>query len=245
MMFNIQGKTVREIALEQPLTTRIFEEFKIDYCCHGNIPFDEACRKVGAIPEEVNGKIDDLLRSSTNDESDSLSDLPLSELIDHILDRHHVFTREEMSHLTPLMAKVASRHGEHHKFLLELKDLFGAVCDDLEPHMQKEERVLFPYILDLEYNQSNRQTPPSPPFGTVQNPIRMMNAEHDDVGDLLSEMRQVTSDYELPDGACPSFTALYHRLVEFERDLHQHIHLENNLLFPRAIALEQQAFGLG
>ncbi len=242
-MFSVQGKTVREIALEKPLTTRVFEQFKIDYCCHGDIPFDDACRNAGAVPEDVNGKIDDILSSSTETDGDSLSDLSLTDLIDHILDRHHVFTREEIAHLTPLMAKVASRHGDHHQYLLELKDLFEAVCNDLGPHMEKEEQVLFPYIMDLETRQSTGQPPPFPPFGTVQNPIRMMTAEHETVGDLLSEMREITSDYELPGGACPSFTALYHRLAEFERDLHQHIHLENNLLFPRAIDLERKAFG--
>lgn len=242
-MFNVQGKTVREIALESPLTTRVFEEYRIDYCCHGDTQFDEACRSAGALPEEVSGKINDVLSSSNGIEDESISDLSLSDLIDHILDKHHVYTREEMAYLTPLMAKVATRHGDHHKYLLELKDLFEAVCNDLEPHMQKEERVLFPYILDLDHCHSSNQTPVFPPFGTVQNPIRMMAAEHEEVGDLLSEMRQITGDYELPDGACPSFTALYHRLTEFERDLHQHIHLENNLLFPRAIDLERKAFG--
>jgi len=242
-MFSVQGKTVREIALEKPLTTRVFEQFKIDYCCHGDIPFEVACQNAGAIPEEVNDKIDHILSSSTESDGDSLSELSLSDLIDHILDRHHVFTRKEIAHLTQLMAKVASRHGDHHKHLLELKDLFEAVCNDLQPHMEKEEQVLFPYIVDLESRQSTGRPPPFPPFGTVQNPIRMMTAEHEDVGDLLSEMREVTNDYKLPDGACPSFTALYHRFAEFERDLHKHIHLENNLLFPRAIDLERVAFG--
>jgi len=242
-MFVVQGKTVREIALESPLTTRVFEEYKIDYCCHGDTPFDEACRSAGALPEEVNGKINDVLGSSNGIEDESLSDISLSDLIDHILNKHHVYTREEIAHLTPLMSKVATRHGDHYKYLLELKDLFEAVCNDLEPHMQKEERVLFPYILDLDHRHSNNQTPVFPPFGTVKHPIRMMAAEHEEVGDLLSEMRQITSDYELPIDACPSFTALYHRLAEFERDLHEHIHLENNLLFPRAIDLERKAFG--
>jgi regulator of cell morphogenesis and NO signaling len=241
-MINVQGKTVREIALEKPLTTRVFEEYKIDYCCHGDTPFDVACRNAGVIPDEVRGKIDDVLSSSGETADRPLSDLPLSEIIRYILDRHHVYTREEIAHLTPLMAKVASRHGEHYSYLLELKDLFDAICEDLEPHMQKEERVLFPYIEDLEYRQSNGFTSTFPPFGTVQNPVRVMATEHETVGDMLSKMRQVTRDYELPNGACPSFTALYHRLREFERDIHQHIHLENNLLFPRAIDLEQKAF---
>lgn len=241
-MLNVQGKTVREIALEMPITTRVFEEFKIDYCCHGDTLFDEACRKAGALPDVVNKKIDLIVDASTASEGGKFAAMPLNDLIDHILDKHHVYTRQEIVQLTPLMAKVASRHGDHYGYLLELKDLFAAVCDDLEPHMLKEEMVLFPYINDLEYRQSNKLTAAYPPFGTVQHPISMMGVEHEEVGDLLARMRSITNDYALPDGACPSFTALYHRLEAFERDIHQHIHLENNLLFPRAIELERGAF---
>ncbi len=239
-MINLQGKTVREIALEMPVTTRVFEEYKIDYCCHGNTAFDEACRNVGADPAAVKQKIDGILDVSGN-KADSFTDMPLSELIDYILDKHHVYTKDEMGHLTPLMAKVASRHGEHNAYLFKLQDLFQAVCDDLGPHMMKEEMVLFPYIQKLEYSHLNNMTAAFPPFGTVQHPITMMNVEHEEVGEILAKMREVTDDYTLPAEACPSFTALYHRLGEFERDLHQHIHLENNLLFPHAIELEQKA----
>lgn len=242
-MISVQGKTVREIALESPLSTRVFEELKIDYCCHGDTPFDEACQRAGANPDSVLELIDGVLDASTGNDEESFSAMPVTELVDHILKKHHIYARDEMENLTPLMAKVASRHGEHYQYLLELKDLFQEVCDDLEPHMRKEEMVLFPYIQKLDHCHSHKLSLAYPPFGTVQHPIDMMTIEHEEVGELLSKMRAVTNDYSLPDGACPSFTGLYHRLVEFERDLHQHIHLENNLLFPRAAELERQAFG--
>lgn len=241
-MISVQGKTVREIAIEVPVSTRVFEEFKIDYCCHGNILFDDACRNVGASPENVLQKIDGVLDISPGSDHGQFSEMELSDLIDHILEKHHVYTKNEMQHLTPLMAKVASRHGESNQYLFELKDLFQSVCNDLDPHMMKEEMVLFPYIKQLDYSYSNNLTPSFPPFGSVQNPIAMMNVEHEEVGELLSKMRSLTNDYTLPDGACPSFTALYSRLGEFEHDLHEHIHLENNLLFPRAVELEQKVF---
>ena len=241
-MINVQGKTVREIALEMPVTTRVFEEFKIDYCCHGNTPFDEACRNVGANPDVVLTKIDSVLDVSSGADRSNYSKMALSELITYILEKHHVYTKSEMEQLTPLMAKVASRHGDHFSYLLELKELFEELCYDLDPHMGKEEMVLFPYIEKLEYNHTNHLNSELSPFGTVQHPVSMMTVEHEAVGEILEKMRKITNDYALPPEACPSFTALYHRLGEFERDIHQHIHLENNVLFPRAVAMESEAF---
>lgn len=242
-MQNIATKTIREIAVESPATTRVFEEYKIDYCCHGDTPFDEACRKAGTSPDAVSQKIDEILSVDARS-SLSLSALTLTELTDHILDHHHVYTKQEIEQLIPLMAKVARKHGEHYPELIELKEVFQNVCDDLSPHMMKEETVLFPYIKKLEANFSNKNIGSPPPFGTVTNPVRVMNLEHDEVGALLAKMRSLTNDYQLPDGACPSFMALCHRLEVLERDLHQHIHLENNVLFPRATELEQNCFQL-
>ena len=240
-MQNITTKTIREIAVEEPCTTRVFEQYKIDYCCHGNTPFDDACRNAGVSPDIVSQKIYELLELGTHN-GVSLNSLNPTELIDHILDRHHVYAKQEMAQLTPLLEKVTRKHGEHHPNLVEMKAVFQDLCDDLNPHMFKEEAVLFPYIKELEENSLNKMNGSSPPFGTVLNPVRMMRMEHDKVGSLLTKMRSLTKDYELPDEACPSFTALYHRLEELERDLHQHIHLENNLLFPRAVDLEQKVF---
>ena len=242
-MQNIAVKTVREIAVESPGTTRVFEEFKIDYCCHGNTLFDEACRNAGASPDVVERKIDDLLRIDARGRL-SLAALNLTELIEHIIDHHHVYTRQEMEHLTPLMTKVARKHGEHYPYLVGLKEVFQAVCDDLEPHMMREEMILFPYIKQLDEDLSSNTFASPPPFGTINNPVRIMRKEHDEVGALLVKMRFLTNDYELPGDACPSFTALYHRFEVLERDLHQHIHLENNVLFPRAVDLEQKILPL-
>ncbi len=243
-MQNFTTKTVREIALELPITTRVFEEFKIDYCCGGRKMFLEACRNVGADPEIVLQKIDDVLETGGENEFDWLTTATLTELVDHILKKHHIFTKYELAHLTPLMEKVAVRHGENHPELLELKKTFEILCDDLGPHLIKEEIVLFPYIKELESDLSKQIRASSPCFGTVQNPVRMMMIEHDTAGELLRQMRSLSDDYRLPEGACPSFTGLYHRFAGLERDLHQHIHLENNILFPRAIELEQKTFSL-
>lgn len=241
-MHDLHSMTVREIALEMPVTTRVFEEFKIDYCCRGNTLFDEACRNAGTDPAVVMERLDDV--TAENIEPDTLIRGSLTDLISHILDKHHVYTRDEIALLTPLMEKVATRHGEHYTFLLGLKALFTRLCGELRPHMEKEERVLFPYIKQLEADSAGMISGATPSFGTVENPIRMMRIEHEDAGELLRQMRLVTNNYLLPEGACPSFTALFHRLDALEKDLHQHIHLENNLLFPRAVELEQKTYPL-
>lgn len=241
-MQNLTTKTVREIALEMPVTTRVFEEFKIDYCCGGRKIFAEACQNVGANPEIVLEKINKVLAAGDDGELDWLTTATLCELIDYIEEKHHTFTKHELEHLPPLMEKVARVHGEHHPELLELKDSFQVLCDDLSPHLMKEERVLFPYIRDLEFKHTKGLALSFPPFGTVNHPVRMMMEEHDRDGGILRKMREISNDYTLPEGACPSFTGLYHRLAELERDLHQHIHLENNLLFPKAVELEEKCF---
>lgn len=243
-MQQILTKTVREIALEAPGTTRVFEEYKIDYCCHGDTLFTEACMKIGADPAVVMRKIDSVLDSEDPGEEQKFSGLSLSQLVDHIIDTHHYFTRSEIERLRPLMSKVANRHGDHHLFLAVLERLFNDLCSDLEPHMAKEETVLFPYIREMERNAVLHLSGSAPPFGTVKNPVKMMRIEHEGVGELLSKMRSVTDGYKLPADACPSFTALFHRLETLERDLHQHIHLENNLLFHKATELEEAAISM-
>ncbi len=165
----------------------------------------------------------------------------LAELIGHILDKHHTFTRHEMERLGALASKVYAAHGERHPELALVGSLFERLCQDLKPHMFKEEQVLFPYIIRLEQALAGKGAPPFAPFGTVNNPVRMMMYEHDAAGDLLRELRAATADYAVPADACLSYRTLYGALEAFEKDLHQHIHLENNVLFPRAAELESRA----
>jgi regulator of cell morphogenesis and NO signaling len=239
-MQNIATKTVREIALEMPQTTRVFEEFKIDYCCGGRKPLAEACEVAGANAEAVITRLNALIVAGTGT-SDRVGNATLPELIDHIVDKHHVFTRDELNNLAPLMDKVARVHGDNHPELLELKTAFDELSADLMPHMMKEENVLFPYIDRMARNVAMGLLPPVPPFGTVQHPVKMMMAEHDVAGEILRKMRQLSNDFTTPPDACPSFTGLYFRLADLERDLHEHIHLENNILFPRSVRMEEAA----
>jgi regulator of cell morphogenesis and NO signaling len=161
-------------------------------------------------------------------------------LIDYILETHHVFTKSEISRLTALMDKVCGKHGAHRFKLFALQKSFAALCDDLKLHMRREETVLFPFIKHLEMSDANNLSSARPPFQTVKNPVRAMMTVHDAAEDELRKMREITKDYAVPEGACPSFQALYSGLEELEKDLHLHIHLENNLLFPQAIKLEEK-----
>ena len=237
-------KTIREIAIASPETTRVFEEFKIDYCCGGRKPFADACIDAGLDPDTVAERVAAAITSSAANATDHAPESRSpGELINYIIAKHHVFTAQELERLGPLMEKVYTRHGAQHPELAELRSIFGELTASLLPHMQKEELVLFPYIQALEASLADGSPLASPHFGTVENPIRMMMAEHDIDGDRLRRMREMTNGYVLPEGACPSYGALYAGLEDLERDLHRHIHLENNVLFPAATELERKVFG--
>jgi regulator of cell morphogenesis and NO signaling len=240
-MQTFSTKTIREIALEAPATTRVFEEFKIDYCCGGRKLLADVCLEAGLDPELVARKVESAMLDNSSSESGRPENGSASQLIDYIIGKHHIFTVAELERLNPLMEKVCGRHGDLHPELFKLQTLFLALAESLVPHMRKEEAVLFPYIQTLESSVRGTSAAPLPHFGTVQNPIRMMMADHEEDGERLRLMREITGDYTLPEGACPSFTALYAGLQDLERDLHRHIHLENNVLFPAAVDLERSA----
>jgi len=230
--------TVREVAVQVPESTRLFEKLKIDYCCGGKRSLTEACDSAGVGVENVIAMLAVLSRASDNaEDTRDFQELSLTALITHILETHHTFTKSEMDRLTALIDKVCTAHGSNHPELFKVADLFQQLCADLKPHMFKEEQILFPYILRLD--EAGSENRPFAPFGTIENPIRMMETEHETVGTILHELRATTSDYNVPTDGCLSYQTLYRGLADFEKDLYQHIHLENNILFPRAIELER------
>jgi len=230
-------KTVREYALEVPNATRIFERLKIDYCCGGLRPLGEACAAAGVEFEEVLRLLEEGAAAPAETPA-AVQSGTLSTLIDYILDTHHTFTRDEMQRIEALAEKVCAKHGANHPELLGVRSVFAGLCAELRPHMLKEEMVLFPYIKQLEQSVASGARPAPAPFGTAANPIRVMLREHDAAGRILREMRAASGDYVVPADACISFRTLYEALEAFEKDLHQHIHLENNVLFPRVLKLE-------
>jgi len=232
-------KTVRELALESSSATRVFERLGIDYCCGGNKPLDEACRAANLSLEEVQRELDTAKQESQKGTDRDWQREPLSELIAHINATHHRFVRTEIARINPLLEKVCGVHGKNHSELLHIQALFRGLAQELTSHMMKEEMVLFPYITRMEEAVIQGEPLLPPPFGTVANPVTMMEHEHDAAGNALRAMRKASNDYAAPEGACASYQALYRAFVEFEADLHQHIHLENNILFPRAIRMER------
>jgi regulator of cell morphogenesis and NO signaling len=235
-------RTVADIALKKPQAAAIFEKLGIDYCCNGRQPLAAACEQAGVELDRVRNLLEQAL--STNQSSaevENWSEQSLASLIHHIVRKHHAFCREECLRLEPLLAKVVSKHGENHPELERVQAHFTSLRNELSMHLMKEEQMLFPYIVALEESEKQKSTSPRAPFGTIQNPVRMMMQEHDKAGHLIRGIRGLTENFTPPEDACNSFKALYQGLEAFETDLHQHIHLENNLLFPRAVALEDAA----
>src|ERR1041384_6020144 len=230
---------VRDVAIEIPQSTRVFEQLKIDYCCGGDRPLADACTSAGIDLDNVMELVAEVTQSNAPDALD-FQNVPLPKLLAYIVDTHHVFTKSEMDRLQLLADKVLAAHGGNHPELVHLDELFTRLCADLKPHMFKEEHILFPYIVALTEAADQKQALPYAPFGTVNNPIRRMMMEHDAAGDILRELRVLTSDYKVPPDACISYKTLYQALENFEKDLHQHIHLENNILFPKALAMENR-----
>lgn len=228
--------TVGEIAVQLPQSTRLFERMRIDYCCGGDKPLAEACERAGIDVQNLLTMLENV--SGPQPTSRDFQQTTASELISHILETHHAYTKSEMDRLEQLVMKVVTAHGSNHPELLGVRDLLQQLFADLKPHMFKEEQILFPYIVQLEAARQQRRTPPFAPFGTINNPIRMMTMEHDTAGDMLRDLRKLTSDYAVPADACVSYRTLYEAIEAFEQDLHQHIHLENNVLFPQAMELE-------
>lgn len=236
-------KTIREIAVESPATIRVFEQFGIDYCCGGRKPLEQACKELQLSLDQVKEKLAEVLSGPQEVDLTALALAPLRRVIQHIVREHHTYCRQELPRLVMLASKVISRHGTTHPELAQIEQRIHVLRDEMFSHMQKEEEMLFPFIAKLEFELEAGREMPGAIFGSVGNPIQRMMLEHDAAGALVEEMRKLSSDFQPPEGACPSYRGLYSGLQEFESDLHRHVHLENNILFPRALKLEEECGG--
>ena len=230
-MKNIETISVGELAISNYRYADIFMKYGIDFCCGGKKSLRDACHNIESSLDEI---ISELNRADDNGAVINEADVSLDQLIDHIEDKHHTYVREALPILISYADKVARAHGDKYPELLEIRGLLNVLENDLMPHLSKEEVILFPYIRQMLGDSTRLALP----IDTVFSPIEVMLKEHDRAGDIFKRINELTGKYQLPSDACVSFKAFYRVLDEFEKDLYRHIHLENNILFPKAIDLE-------
>jgi len=232
--------TVGDVVTRHPETLPVFERLGIDYCCGGGRRLDEAAAAGGLAWQDVTAQIGAALAEAAQAPAQpSWADAPLTDLMGHIVDRYHGKLRELLPMLSQMGDKVINAHGERHPEVRQAAATFTGLRNELESHMMKEEHVLFPFIEQLESGLGHRH----PMLGHVAGPIGMMIKEHDVAGAALAMLRRTTSSYTAPPDGCATFRGYYDQLAVLERELHEHIHLENNVLFPRAADLEARVMG--
>lgn len=236
---NITKETlIGEVVTENYQAATIFNAHQIDFCCNGNRSLETACEKID-IP--VNELIQELT-SITNQGADTnnYQDWSIGFLSDYVYNNHHTYIEKKVPEIKQYLAKITSVHGKHYPELFQIKELFNAGVDALIAHMKKEELILFPYFKKLDRALKTESKAQSPQFGTVLNPISVMHEEHDNEGVRFREISRLSNNYTPPEDACGSYKVTFALLKEFEADLHKHIHIENNILFKKAILLEKQ-----
>lgn len=237
-MRHISEAKVGELVTERPSRARIFERLKIDYCCGGNRALQDVCRERNldftAVVHELEQEQSVEPPAERNWASASLTDL-----CDHIEQTHHKYLKQELPRLEFLTTKVASRHGGKRQALVEVQHVFAGLKGEMDSHMIKEERVLFPLCRELDVAEEL----PALHCGGVGNPMEVMIREHEHAGDAMAEIRKLTGDYVCPSDACNTYRALFDALQQLEHDLHEHVHKENNILFPKAIRQEKLLAG--
>jgi regulator of cell morphogenesis and NO signaling len=236
----IQSQTVGEVAASSAVAVNILDQYGIDYCCGGKRPFEDVCREKGLSPTRVANEIE-TAAAVLPARSKDWNAAPLREIIRHIVSTHHEYLKLELPRIAQRLRKVVEVHGETDPAALdELDNVFEGLRQELSLHMHKEEMMLFPAINRYEAAARSGWPLPAAPFGSIENSIGVMEAEHDSAGLALTRIRELTVDLQPPPFACSTYRAMLDGLKALETDLHSHIHLENNILFPRAIAIEKR-----
>ncbi|MES2872815.1 MAG: iron-sulfur cluster repair di-iron protein [Bacteroidota bacterium] len=231
--------TIGEMVVKDYRKAQVFKKLGIDFCCGGKKTVEEVCRTKGLDVERVKAELD-AVSGEAEQNGNNFDNWNLDFLADYIVNTHHDYVRTNVPFITELASKVASVHGKQHPELVKVADIFNRLGKDLRLHLVKEETVVFPFIKGLLLNEKTGKNSPAKAFDSIQTPTQMMELEHEQAGDDLAEIRNLTRDYTLPEDACTSYTVLFKKLQQFENDLFNHVHLENNILFPKAIALEKK-----
>ncbi len=238
---SIANRKVGEIVAEDYRLGSVFKRYGIDFCCGGGISVSAACEKKGVNIDELERDIAAARVGRTVAQAGGVMDWDLDFLADYIVNIHHRYVRETLPVLEAFGAKVARVHGDGSPELHDIAAKIAELATEMRQHMAKEERILFPYVKELVEAVRDEGVRPIAPFGTVRNPVKMMEEEHDHAGTLVAEMRALSDGFKAPEWACNTYRALFAKLEEFEEDLHRHVHLENNVLFPRTVKLETSA----
>jgi regulator of cell morphogenesis and NO signaling len=236
-MDTLEQLTVGDYVANDFRTAALFSKYGIDFCCKGNRTIKEVCAKKNINPAELEKEIQAVLETKNENTIDFKSWSPTL-LIEYILEKHHSYVEEKIPVLLQFLEKLCKVHGERHPELFEINSLFKMSAGDLTQHMKKEELILFPFIQKMVKAQKENQPIQEPHFGTVENPIAMMKDEHSVEGERFDKIATLTDGFTPPEVACSTYKVTYQMLKEFEQDLHKHIHLENNILFPKAIRLQ-------
>jgi regulator of cell morphogenesis and NO signaling len=232
-------ETLGQLAAKDLRKAEVFKKYGLDFCCGGKKTVKEACAEKGLDVTKIEQELQQADKLPSPRAELPYNEWGLDFLADYIVNTHHRYIRKTLPDIVTYAAKVAQVHADNHPELIRINQLVEEVNSELTAHMMKEERVLFPYIKELVAADTNTQTVHASHFGTVQNPINMMEMEHELVGRNLDEIRKISKNYFIPEDACASYRLLYKMLDEFEEDLHIHIHLENNILFPKALEVEK------
>ncbi|HEY4617555.1 MAG TPA: iron-sulfur cluster repair di-iron protein [Flavobacterium sp.] len=236
-MGTLDKKTIGEYVAQDFRTAALFSKYGIDFCCKGNRTIEEVCEKKEVSREDLLNQITEIL-ATKNDSGIDFKSWPLDLLADYIEKTHHRYVEEKIPVLLQFLDKLCKVHGASHPELFEINELFKGCAGELTQHMKKEELILFPFIKKMVKATISDELIEQPPFGTVNNPIAMMMAEHEAEGDRFVKIATLTNNYTPPADACNTYKVTFSMLNDFEQDLHKHIHLENNILFPKAAALE-------
>jgi regulator of cell morphogenesis and NO signaling len=239
-MNTITEKTIGETVAQDYRTAAVFETYGIDFCCGGNKTIDEICKTKGISKDDLLNSLLNIDKTASNTTT-NYNVWPLDLLADYIEKRHHRYVEEKTEPLKQYLDKICKVHGSNHPELAEIRDLFYQSAGELATHMKKEELILFPFIKKMAIAKYENQPAPTPSFGTVQSPIKNMMHEHDVEGDIFRKIAALSNNYTPPADGCNTYKVTFALLKEFENDLHLHIHLENNILFPKAIEMEKNS----
>ena len=234
---SLSSLSLAQIVNNNHKAASVFEKYHLDFCCKGKRSLEQACTEQQLAVSEITGELESLFASESNTTGIDFEKLNLIQLCDYILHTHHAYVKNEMPQIYAYLEKVSSKHGDRHPELYKIFQTFAAVKEEMEGHMRKEELILFPRIKELQNLAGNENANLQLNIGYLQSPITVMEQEHDHAGNLLDDIRILSNDYTPPQDACTTYRLCFAALKAFELDLHQHVHLENNMLFPRAIKM--------